>query len=129
MKEFDTLIEGAFKSKQVKPKFDLVSLVENVLDQYYESTFTPSEPKQKLEEQETTQFERGREFVLSLPKFLRISLYLCSGILMSPLFLSISLRIAPRILFDKNDLIVFSGSSESASICLSSLATALHKPK
>ncbi len=69
MKEFDTLIEGAFKAKQVKPKFDLVSLVENVLDQYYESTFTPSEPKQKLEEQETTQFEKGREFVLSLPKF------------------------------------------------------------
>lgn len=69
MKEFDTLIEGAFKAKQVKPKFDLVSLVENVLDQYYESAFTPSEPKEKLEEQEATQFEKGREFVLSLPKF------------------------------------------------------------
>ena len=69
MKEFDTLIEGAFKAKQVKPKFDLVSLVENVLDQYYESAFTPSEPKEKLEEQEAGQFEKGREFVLSLPKF------------------------------------------------------------
>ena len=65
---------------------------------------------------------------LSLPKFLRISLYLCSGILMSPLFLSISLRIAPRIRFDRNDLIVFSVSSDSASIVLSSFLTALHKP-
>jgi len=70
MKELDNLIEGTFKSKQAKPKFDLMSLVENVLDEYYESTFiSPEEPKEKLEEQGATQFEKGREFVLSLPKF------------------------------------------------------------
>ena len=67
MKEFDTLIEGVFKAKQVKPKFDLVSLVENVLDQYYESTFTPSEPEEKLEEQGATQFEKGRSIVTGKP--------------------------------------------------------------
>ena len=69
MKEFDILIEGVFKAKQSKPKFDLVSLVENVLDHYYESTSTPSEPKENLEEQETAQLEKGLEPALPLPKF------------------------------------------------------------
>lgn len=42
--------------------------------------------------------------------------------------MSISLLIEPLILFDRNDLIVFSGSLESVIVCHSILSTANIKP-
>ncbi len=70
MKELDNLIESTFESKQ-KSKIDLISLVESVLDTYYDLGFDKSEsPKQEvMQEQESTNFSKGREFILSLPKF------------------------------------------------------------
>jgi len=70
MKELDNLIEGTFKSKQ-KSKVNLISLVESVLDTYYDLGLDKSEsPKQEvMQEQESTNFSKGREFILSLPKF------------------------------------------------------------
>ena len=70
MKELDKLIENTFGAKEnaVQP-FDLVAMVESVLDRYHESTFSPKASHTVLGEQEGTKFEKGREFVLSLPKF------------------------------------------------------------
>ena len=65
---------------------------------------------------------------LSSPKFLRISFSLCSGIRKLPLFISISLLIAPRILLDKNDFIVLLTSSDSSSFFCLILSTAKIKP-
>ena len=61
--------------------------------------------------------------------FLRISFILCSGMRISPLFISIARRIAPFILLEKNDLSVFSLSSESSKIDLSRRSTAFVNPK
>lgn len=70
MKELDNLIEGTFAAKERKgTTFDLISLVESVLDNYYELSFDKPNPSETLREQETTRFEKGKEFVLSLPKF------------------------------------------------------------
>ena len=48
---------------------------------------------------------------------------------MSPLLLSTALLIEPLILLDRNDLRVFSWSSELDKIVLSSLFTAAHNPR
>ena len=72
MKELDNLIEGVFNAKpsaNVNEPFDLVILVESVLDEYYNLSFKDKPPRSKIEEQEATRFEKGREFILSLPKF------------------------------------------------------------
>ncbi len=70
MKELDDLIEGTFAAKKIKTQsLDLISLVESVLDNYYELSFDKPKVPASLQEQEATKFEKGREFVLSLPKF------------------------------------------------------------
>tara|TARA_R110000744_G_scaffold65231_1_gene134009 strand:+ start:8883 stop:10262 length:1380 start_codon:yes stop_codon:yes gene_type:complete len=70
MNELDKLIEGHFGAKEKKPEsLDLVSLVESVLDNYYELSFDKPKVSVNLQEQEATKFEKGREFILSLPKF------------------------------------------------------------
>jgi hypothetical protein len=70
MKELDSLIEGTFAVKERREStFDLISLVESVLDNYYELSFDKPNPSENLLEQEATRFEKGKEFVLNLPKF------------------------------------------------------------
>ncbi len=70
MKELDMLIENTFVATKAKSQsLDLISLVESVLDNYYELSFDKPKAPTTLQEQEATKFEKGREFVLSLPKF------------------------------------------------------------
>ena len=70
MKDLDILIENAVATRaKNSPASDLMSLVESVLDNYYDLTFKKPTCDQVVQEQEATKFEKGREFILSLPKF------------------------------------------------------------
>ena len=66
LKDLDRLIEDVSSTRRSATITDtLMQMVENVLDNYYDNLPILQESKQVVEEQ----FERGREFLLTLPKF------------------------------------------------------------